>query len=350
MRSMATCSVRYSKSKIRGQKHPREVVKSKMRISSIAFICLGYYDCWQYHRNNGRRCMLWYRKCEKLLMVNCGITIPPNVTPLQLSLKYLILNNNHIRSFPVNYFEGLGLKHLQVKDNLLASVPHINELAPSLWILSLSGNFISTIAGLWINVTYHRLQSIHLSWNMISTVKVKIPTTRLIILDLRNNNISSMDDPKSQGLNVKLGSNPLHCNAAMAWAAQTGMSDPDTRCASPSCAAGRVLSELGRGIQITGYFLMYLTKMGTARSPCNSILALLPGSTTNNDTDEPFWVDYLECSHSLIQEASLLQLIENDQNLYDATHVTENVSRNFCWSHSKTLCKKFNLLWDFIPI
>ena len=60
---------------------------------------------------------------KKLLMVNCGITVPPNVTPLQLSLKYLIPNDNHIRSFPVNYFEGLGLTHLQVKDNLLTSVP-----------------------------------------------------------------------------------------------------------------------------------------------------------------------------------------------------------------------------------
>ena len=32
MRSMATCSVRYSKSKIRGQKHPREVVKNRNSI------------------------------------------------------------------------------------------------------------------------------------------------------------------------------------------------------------------------------------------------------------------------------------------------------------------------------
>ena len=187
----------------------------------------------------------------ELYMVRCGITIAPNVTPLQLSLKNLILNNNRIRSFPVNYFEGLKLEQLQVNDNLLTSVPPINGLAPSLLILSLSGNLISTIAGLWINATYHRLQSIHLSWNLISTVKVEIPTTRLNILDLRNNNISSMDDPKSQSLTVELGSNPLHCDAVMAWAAQ--MSDPDTRCASPSCAAGRVLSELGRGIYNSGH-------------------------------------------------------------------------------------------------
>ena len=32
---MATCSVRYSKSKIRGQKHPREVVKSRNSIPNI---------------------------------------------------------------------------------------------------------------------------------------------------------------------------------------------------------------------------------------------------------------------------------------------------------------------------
>ena len=35
MRSMATCSVSYSKSKIRGQKHPREVVKNRNSIPNI---------------------------------------------------------------------------------------------------------------------------------------------------------------------------------------------------------------------------------------------------------------------------------------------------------------------------
>ena len=35
MRSMATCSVRYSKSKIRGQIHPREVVKNRNSIPNI---------------------------------------------------------------------------------------------------------------------------------------------------------------------------------------------------------------------------------------------------------------------------------------------------------------------------
>ena len=38
MRSMATCSVRYSKSKIRGQKHPREVVKNRNSIPNIKSI------------------------------------------------------------------------------------------------------------------------------------------------------------------------------------------------------------------------------------------------------------------------------------------------------------------------
>ena len=35
MRSMATCSVRYSKSRIRGQKHPRTVVKDRNSIPNI---------------------------------------------------------------------------------------------------------------------------------------------------------------------------------------------------------------------------------------------------------------------------------------------------------------------------
>ena len=38
MRSMATCSVHYSKSKIRGQKHPREVVKN--RNDSLVCLCI----------------------------------------------------------------------------------------------------------------------------------------------------------------------------------------------------------------------------------------------------------------------------------------------------------------------
>ena len=36
MTSMATCSVRYSKSKVRGQKHPREVVKNRNSIPNLS--------------------------------------------------------------------------------------------------------------------------------------------------------------------------------------------------------------------------------------------------------------------------------------------------------------------------
>ena len=185
------------------------------------------------------------KNVKRLYMVSCGITIAPNVAPLQPSLKSLILDNNCIRNFPENYFEGLDLEHLQVKNNLLTSVPPINGLAPSLLVFSLSRNLIATVGGLWINATYHRLQTINLSWNMILTVKVKIRAPRLMWLDLRNNNISSIDDPESQGLVFQLGKNPLHCDAAMAWAAQTQVSDSETRCASPSCVAGRDLSDLG---------------------------------------------------------------------------------------------------------
>ena len=38
MRSMATCSVRYSKSKVRGQKHPMEVVKIRNIIPNISYV------------------------------------------------------------------------------------------------------------------------------------------------------------------------------------------------------------------------------------------------------------------------------------------------------------------------
>ena len=197
---------------------------------------------------------------QRLYMVSCGITIPPNVTPLQLSLKSLILNNNRIKSFPEDYFEGLDLEHLQVDDNLLTSVPPINALGPSLLIFSLSKNLIATAGGLWRNATYQQLQTINFSWNMILTVKVKINAPRLIWLDLRNNNISSMDDPESQDLILHLGKNPLHCDAAMTWAAQRRMSDPETRCASPSCVAGRVLSELGKVISDVSQAVFWCSK------------------------------------------------------------------------------------------
>ena len=185
---------------------------------------------------------------HRLYIVNCGITLAPNVTPLQLSLKDLILNDNRIRSFPANYFDGLSLKHLQVNNNLLTSVPHIRGLAPSLVVLSLSRNLISTIDGLFINTTFHQLRSIHLERNIISFVEAKISAPQLIGLHLRKNNISCMDDPEAPGVDVDLRDNPLHCNAALAWAVKAGESFPETRCASPSCAAGHVLSDLGRVI------------------------------------------------------------------------------------------------------
>ena len=127
------------------------------------------------------------KNVHELQMVNCGITLAPNVTPLQLSLKVLILNNNLIRSFPADYFDGLILEHLQVDNNLLTSVPPINRLAHSLVVLSLTRNSISTVDGLWTNTTYHRLHSVHLSWNMISSVKVDISAPMLEGLHLRNN-------------------------------------------------------------------------------------------------------------------------------------------------------------------
>ena len=202
------------------------------------------------------------KNVHELQMVNCGITLAPNVTPLQLSLKVLILNNNLIRSFPADYFDGLILEHLQVDNNLLTSVPPINRLAHSLVVLSLTRNSISTVDGLWTNTTYHRLHSVHLSWNMISSVKVDISAPMLEGLHLRNNSIISMDDPKSPSLFVHLRENPLHCNITMAWAAQTGMSDPETSCASPSCAAGRVLSDLGTVIYTVKTSIISRTLVG----------------------------------------------------------------------------------------
>ena len=183
---------------------------------------------------------------HQLYMVNCGITLAPNVAPLQLSLTTLTLNNNRIKSFPANYFDGLRIRVLRVKNNLLTSVPPISGLALSIYELSLSRNVISSMAGLLINTTFHRLQTIDLSRNIISSAVVKISAPRLDWLNLRKNNISSIDGPESLHVNVDLRENPLRCNAVIAWVSQTGLVHPETRCASPACAAGRALSDLGR--------------------------------------------------------------------------------------------------------
>ena len=187
-----------------------------------------------------------------VLINNCRLKTPPKLHAVKRNLEFLSLNYNHIRDFPMDYFQGfLSLEHFKISWNSLTSIPSINELALHVETLAFSSNLIADVEGTWRenDTVYDRLAVLWLDDNNIKSIDagmIKVlPNIRH--LDLTKNSITHFEDPIrylngiSSQCTISLGKNPLDCGSHLAWVVSWQQVVVDATCNTPRCVNGIAL-------------------------------------------------------------------------------------------------------------
>ncbi|XP_023269102.1 leucine-rich repeat-containing protein 66 isoform X2 [Seriola lalandi dorsalis] len=244
--------------------------------------------------------------CQRAALLNCSSSglslvpqdIPDSVTELDLShnlldsatlhrphrnLRNVWLGNNSITHLSLCVDRSMGsqsvsgghlhrlrpwsrrrcvswaptLQLLSVERNQLMQLPEGLERSPSLWVLQLSFNRISTVRPGDLS-HLRQLKELHLQHNLITSLHPQMfqDLTQLRVLDLSFNMLTSLHplmylSLHNIGADVGLGGNRWQCDCSMrslrrrmAFDSSRGLQAWDVVCASPSILSGKDLLQL----------------------------------------------------------------------------------------------------------
>ena len=202
------------------------------------------------------------RSLEELDLSNNNLTIAPELLPVKPTLQKLKLGENKIHDFPSDYFDGYDdLQYVDIRNNILYSVPNMGFVGHSLDILLINHNKLKTLdekltGGLNMTV----LERLLASGNEIQHINVAIlgQMPKLTRLDLGENQLRHLADPSAylphgRTLDLSLHLNPLTCDKALSWLLvlfEQGMIEKHVgnraECHHPPCLQGRHIMSLSK--------------------------------------------------------------------------------------------------------
>ena len=186
----------------------------------------------------------------------------PELTPVKLTLRKLYLSENELLRFPYNYFEGfIQLELLNVAHNHLVAIPPLGWITSTLIFLNLRDNNITSLDSMSVKTPFKKLHTVELHENKIHEFDVRMlrKMPKLTYLLLSGNCIQQIDDYQCFYIyrhgRISISPNPFHCNTKMAWISNTTYTFTDEpTCATPWCLKGRLM------LGMSEYFITMTTQ------------------------------------------------------------------------------------------
>ena len=176
----------------------------------------------------------------------------PELTPVKMTLRVLLLSDNQLVKFRNDYFDGfMQLERLEVARNRLVAIPSLGWVTFTLKILFLKHNHIISVDGINTQMPFQKLAYLHLNDNDIHEFDVnilsKIPF--VIYISLGGNRMRHLDDYRSfvPHAEIQLHGNPFHCDTRTAWISTTvDRFTVKPTCATPWCLKGRNMQRMSK--------------------------------------------------------------------------------------------------------
>ena len=176
----------------------------------------------------------------------------PELTPVKMTLRKLLLSENQLVKFPNDYFEGfMQLERLEVAGNRLVAIPSLGWVTSTLKDLFMEQNHIISIDGINTQMPFQKLANLYLQENYIHEFDVqilnKMPFVKYIFLG--ENRLRHLDDYRSfvPHAEIQFHSNPFHCDTRTAWISTTVMMFTlKPTCATPWCLKGRNMLRMSK--------------------------------------------------------------------------------------------------------
>ena len=201
--------------------------------------------------------LLGLMNLKKLILIKCKLNYMPNVyEKSKKAVKVLNLRNNDINYINESYFTGFtNLTHLYLDENLIKSVPIITPLT-KLILFGIASNVLEDMSVLY-TISLPHLKEIHLNNNNITSLSLKIIDNypNLYAVDLQHNCISyiqPLDLPeKKPGKRpfLRLYGNPWDCGRPLQWWTRAQeyvrLDHIHWTCADPAHLHGRLVTSIG---------------------------------------------------------------------------------------------------------
>ena len=167
------------------------------------------------------------RNLKRLKLVHNRIAVQPNICQTLRSLETLQMRGNKIVSIPDELFHHCDrITFVDYKANQITSVKWISSLSPTVSTILVSNNQISgNVPSTWFN-DLKNLKKLNLDGNQIDSFDFTCLSylPKLKILDLRDNQITFMEDPyvwcrgtSCSILEITATGNTLPCNSSFCW-------------------------------------------------------------------------------------------------------------------------------------
>ena len=170
---------------------------------------------------------------RKLVLTANHLIIPPPLTFIRTSLKYLDMSQNNLTYIPKLYFyDCFELTVIFLRNNKLSTIPNLEFVAESIRAIHLNANHIADVTALYDN-KYPRLRILLLNENNIREfcLPSRVFTPFLQLLALHDNKLLTIQMPKGfSNTTLDIRDNPWHCDQSLSWIRQCLLTDYAVKC------------------------------------------------------------------------------------------------------------------------